>query len=91
MIYFLGDVHGNFEHVRKSVLAERLDAIVFLGDIEAQQPFELEIAPQLAAGIDVRWIRGNHDTDTKANWENLAGTIPLNIDGQVVEIAGMGE
>lgn len=88
MIYFLGDVHGNFEHVRKSALAERPDAVVFLGDIEAQQPFELEIAPLLAAGIDVRWIHGNHDTDTKANWENLAGTMPLNIDGQVVEIAG---
>jgi predicted phosphodiesterase len=89
MIYFLGDVHGNFEHVRKSALAGRPDAVVFLGDIETQQPFEREIAPLLDAGIDVRWIRGNHDTDTKANWDNLAGAMPLNIDGQVVEVAGL--
>lgn len=90
MIYFLGDVHGNFGHVRKSVLAgRRPEAVLFLGDIDAQRPFMEEIAPLLDAGIDVRWIRGNHDTDTKANWNNLAGAMHLNIDGQVIEMAGV--
>jgi predicted phosphodiesterase len=90
MIYFLGDVHGNFGHVTKSVLAgRRPEAVIFLGDIDAQRPFMEEIAPLLDAGIDVRWIRGNHDTDTKANWNNLAGAMHLNIDGQVIEMAGV--
>jgi predicted phosphodiesterase len=88
MIYFLGDVHGNFEHARERVLADRPQAIIFLGDIEAQRPFELEIAPLLEAGIDVRWIHGNHDSDTRKNWDNLAGAMHLNIDGKVVELAG---
>jgi predicted phosphodiesterase len=89
MIYFLGDVHGNFEHVRKSALAGRPDAVVFLGDIEAQRPLEQEIAPLIEAGIEVRWIHGNHDTDTKANWDNLASVMHLNLDGQVAEVAGL--
>lgn len=90
MIYFLGDVHGHFDHVRKSALAgRRPDALVFLGDIEPARSFMEEIAPLLEAGIEVRWIRGNHDTDTHENWDKLAGAMHLNIDGQVVEIAGL--
>ena len=89
MIYFLGDVHGNFGHVRRQALADRPAAVVFLGDIEAQRPFELEIEPLLQAGIEVRWIRGNHDTDRRENWDNLAATMPLNIDGRVVDIGGL--
>ncbi len=88
MIYFLGDVHGNFAHVRERALADKPQAIVFLGDLDASRPLELEIAPILDAGIEVRWIRGNHDTDTKANWDNLAGVMDLNIDGKVGELAG---
>lgn len=89
MIYFLGDVHGNFEHVCRLALADRPEAVVFLGDIEAQRPFEQEIAPLLKAKIEVRWIRGNHDTDTQKNWINLSGAMPLNIDGRIVELAGL--
>jgi predicted phosphodiesterase len=89
MIYFLGDVHGNFEHVRTAALKDKPSAIVFLGDLEAQRPIAEELAPILALGIDVRWIRGNHDTDTKKNWDNLAGAMPHNIDGKVVDVAGV--
>jgi predicted phosphodiesterase len=89
MIYFFGDVHGNFGHVRERALADKPEAIVLLGDIEPQRPFEQEIAPLLRAGIDVRWIRGNHDTDTSVNWENLSGGMDLNIDGRIVEIGGL--
>jgi len=89
MIYFLGDVHGNFRHVLEHALENKPDAVVFLGDIEAQRPFQQEIAPLLQGGIDVRWIRGNHDTDSHKNWENLASSMELNIDGQVVELCGV--
>jgi predicted phosphodiesterase len=89
MIYFHGDVHGHFRHVREQALQDRPDAVVLLGDLEAQRPLEVELAPIFDAGIAVRWIRGNHDTDTKRNWDNLAGAMNLNIDGQVVELDGV--
>jgi hypothetical protein len=89
-IYFLGDVHGRFDHVTESALAgRRPDAVVFLGNLQPARPFMEEIAPLLDAGIDVRWIRGSHDSDTRENWDKLAGAMHLNIDGQVVEIAGL--
>ena len=45
--------------------------VIFLGDIEAQRPFETEIAPILALGVEVHWIVGNHDTDSEENWRHL--------------------
>lgn len=48
-----------------------------------------EIAPLLDAGIEVRWIRGNHDTDTQLNWGHLADAMHLNIDGKVCELNGI--
>lgn len=89
MIYFLGDIHGDFEHVLRITLADRPTAIVFLGDIEAKRPFEQEIAPLLEAGIDVRWIRGNHDTDNRETWGHLSNAMQYNIDGKIVEIGGL--
>ena len=89
MIYFLGDIHGNISHVMEIVLRDAPKAIVFLGDIQAQRPFELELKPVLDAGIDVRWIRGNHDTDNKPQWDNLAGLMHLNIDGKIVVLDGL--
>lgn len=89
MIYFIGDLHGRFTEVRTRLLADRPQAVVLLGDIEPQRPLADELAPLLDAGIDVRWIHGNHDTDTKANWTQLAGAMHLSIDGQVVDLAGV--
>lgn len=89
MIYFLGDVHGRFDHAIKSALAGRPDAVIFLGDIEPQRPFEEVVAPLLAAGIDVRWIRGNHDTDSRTSWDHLSAAMARNIDGRVIEMAGV--
>ena len=84
-----GCTHGRFDHVKKSALAGRPDAVIFLGDIEPAHPFEAEIAPLVAAGIDVRWIRGNHDTDSRTAWDKLSGAMDRNLDGRVVEVAGV--
>ena len=89
MIYFLGDIHGDFEHVLRFALADRPTAVVFLGDIEAKRPFEQQVAPLLDAGIDVRWIRGNHDTDSMESWGHLENAMQYNIDGKVVELGGL--
>ena len=92
-ILFLGDNHGNFDHIAPAIVSENdagrpVDAVIFLGDIEAKRSFENEIAPILALGVEVYWIQGNHDTDTEENWRNLQESMHRNIGGRVVDIAG---
>lgn len=91
MIYFLGDVHGRFGHVLPAIHVRRDTTanVVFLGDIEASRPFEDEIAPLTEAGIGVWFIHGNHDTDSRASWENLRGSSRRCLNGRVVEIEGV--
>jgi len=94
LIWMLGDVHGNFDHVLEAVKAsgERPAAVIFLGDLECQVPFTQCVALIEAAGIECWAIPGNHDTDSAENYENLWGD-PLfqsrNLHGRVVEIAGV--
>src|SRR3546814_8891455 len=91
MIYFLGDVHGRIDHVLPAI-RPRGDAtatVVFLGDIEAQRPFEEEIRPLTEAGIGVWFIHGNHDTDSQRSWDHLPGSWHRCLDGRVVEIDGV--
>jgi len=49
MIYFLGDVHGQIDHVLPVLLVRKDTAahVVFLGDIDSKRPFEEEIRPLL--------------------------------------------
>jgi len=94
MIYFLGDVHGNFDHILPALQSDvsadgKPKTVIFLGDIEAQQPFEAEIAPLIDAGIDVWFIHGNHDTDTPQNWANLLPSWHRNLHGRIVTIEGL--
>jgi len=94
MIYFLGDVHGNFDHILPALQSDvpadgKPKTVIFLGDIEAQKPFEAEIAPLLNAGIDVWFIHGNHDTDSRQNWANLLPSWQRNLHGRVVTIEGL--
>lgn len=90
MIYFLGDVHGRFRHVIEAVRRDRPDAVVFLGDVQAQRPLHIEIAEILDL-TQVWWIPGNHDTDSDADYDNLFGSelAYRNLHGRVVEIAGL--
>lgn len=89
-ILFLGDTHGRFDHVHRIVREHEPSAIVFLGDIQAQRPFqdELEAIMNLT---EVWWIHGNHDTDSQADYDNLFGSTlrDRNLDGRVVEVAGV--
>ncbi len=94
MILILGDNHGNFDHIAPAIEREHaagnsVEAAIFLGDIEAQRDFELEIAPIEALGVPVYWIVGNHDTDTEENWRHLQNSQHRRIDGKVIEIAGI--
>ncbi len=90
MIYFFGDVHSHFKHVVQVVMEQRPEAIVLLGDIEAQQPLERELEPILGR-TDIWWIPGNHDTDNQKNHDNVfcSALAQGNLHGRVVEIAGL--
>lgn len=62
MIYFPGDIYGSLADGYRHVLPTRPTAVVLLGDIEPSPPFDTKTAPLEAAGIEVYWIRGIHDT-----------------------------
>lgn len=96
MILMFGDVHGQFKHVLPIVQAQKPAAIIFLGDLDLEQPFEKEVADVVNL-TEIYFIHGNHDTDTQNKYEylfnsslanrNLHGRIVL-IDG--VKVAGLG-
>lgn len=89
-IYFCGDVHGSFEHVLATAQRDRPDALIFLGDLEAQWPLEVSLAP-IIGETEVYWVHGNHDTDNQLNFDNVFGSElgSRNLHGRVVEVCGM--
>ena len=88
-LIFFGDPHGDFEPVISTVLRHRPAAIVLLGDIEARQPLQLELAPILDM-TEVWFIHGNHDTDSEASHDHLwaSGLAHRNLHGRVMSVAG---
>lgn len=72
MIWFLGDVHGRFDHVIRLVKLHRPEAVVFLGDLECSLPLDMILRPILEQ-TEIWFIRGNHDIDRPAYWHNLHG------------------
>ena len=94
MIYFLGDVHGQFDHILRFLDKREEDrdapcSLIFLGDIESPHPFEEMIRPFLDLGADVWFIHGNHDTDHNRHWDHLQDSQHRNLDGRVVTIEGL--
>ena len=89
-ILFFGDNHGRFDHIIEAVERDMPDAIILLGDIEAQRPLEVELKPILGKTI-IRFIHGNHDTDSDSDFRNLfeSKLASDNLDGRVEEIAGV--
>ena len=89
-IFFCGDNHGNFRHIVQAVEEHRPDAIVLLGDIQAQRPLEVELG-SIIGKTEIHFIHGNHDTDDKEDYTNLFASelAHLNLHGRVVEVAGV--
>lgn len=89
-IFFCGDNHSHFQHIVRAVQEHKPDAIVLLGDIEAQQPLELELAPILGV-TEIRFIHGNHDTDSEESWRHLTQSqlAHLNLHARVDTVAGV--
>lgn len=66
-ILIYGDPHGEWRPLLRACAEEPPAAIVIVGDCDLELPLRQQIAPVFAAGIRVRWIPGNHDTDS-AEW-----------------------
>ena len=89
-LVFSGDSHSDFKPVIRTVLRDRPKAIVLLGDIQAQRPLQIELAP-IAELTKVWWIPGNHDVDTEGFYDNLWGSALAhrNLHGRVARVAGV--
>lgn len=90
MILMFGDTHAEFSHVRPIVEKENPEAIIFLGDLQAERPLEQELAKVLDL-TEVWFIHGNHDTDSKADHDNLfnSALADKNLHGRIEVIAGL--
>lgn len=89
-LWFAGDLHGDFRALRKMVSEQRPRAVVMLGDIQAPRPLEQELG-SLMEHTEFWFIHGNHDTDFDADYDHLwsSALANRNLDGRVVEIAGV--
>ena len=90
-IWFCGDLHGNFARLNALAVEKRPAAMILLGDLECVEPLDRVLAPILDAGIPLRWIAGNHDSDNDLVFQNslASGLAPLNIHGRVDTVAGV--
>lgn len=75
-ILFAGDPHRNFSPILRACLGLPPGTLILLGDCDCPAPLPAILAPAIEAGWDVRWILGNHDTETEAAFDNLVGAHP---------------
>lgn len=94
-LWFLGDVHGSFNHIAEAILAatERPLGIIFLGDIDIVHKPLREILMPLARNfpaIKLALIHGNHDGGTHESWRCFLDHSPaVHIHGKVIDMAGI--
>jgi hypothetical protein len=83
-----GDPHGDFAPILRACLARSPGTVILVGDCDCPAPLSQVMAPAIAAGWRVRWILGNHDTDTEAMFDRLTGA-EGDIGLRVVTIGGL--
>jgi len=95
-ILFYGDPHGHWKPLFDAVAEERPDAVVLLGDMDLDEPLDAKLAPLIDAGIDVRWIHGNHDSEgptATARHDRLfhagGGLDEVNLTGRIEAVGGL--
>ncbi len=93
VIWFCGDVHGRFGHVVEALevtsLPECPAAVIFLGDLEPQEPLTKIFRRFLDAGVEPYFIHGNHEPVNADVWQNTLDGWHRNIHGRVETIAGV--
>ena len=70
-LVFAGDPHRNFTPILRACAGLPAGTLVLLGDCDLPAPLAEVMAPVLDAGWDVRWILGNHDTESAAAYDHL--------------------
>nr|WP_316642999.1 metallophosphoesterase [uncultured Roseateles sp.] len=94
-VLYVGDPHGCLNHVTQYANDLHASAVVLLGDIQPLRPLHLELEGILER---VWFIHGNHDTDSKQDFEHLwdSKLADRNVHGRVVvlpdgtRLAGLG-
>jgi predicted phosphodiesterase len=87
-ILFAGDPHRNFAPILRACLAHPPGTLILLGDCDLPAPLAQIFAPAIGQGWDVKWILGNHDTETETAYDNLT-TAPGDLGLRVTAIGGV--
>lgn len=90
-VLFAGDPHGNFRPIVTAALKDKPKAVVLLGDHDLEVPLDQEMKLVVQAGIEVWWIRGNHDAD-REGWHDFlfqSALADFDLNGRVVDIGGL--
>jgi len=87
-LVFAGDPPRHFAPILRACAALPPGTLVLLGDCDLPAPLAQVMAPVLSAGWDVRWILGNHDTETEAAFDHLTGAAG-DIGLHVAELCGL--
>jgi Calcineurin-like phosphoesterase len=73
-ILFAGDPHRNFAPIQRACAELAPGTLILVGDCDCPAPLTQVFAREIDHGWDVRWILGNHDTETEAAFDNLTGS-----------------
>ena len=95
-ILFYGDPHEEWRPLERAVLEHRPAAVVILGDCGLDQPLRQKLAAIWDLVPKWKWIIGNHDVESVAEYEFLVDDYPegdlggtwAQLDGHIV--AGLG-
>ncbi len=91
-----GDPHGEWRPLLAACQDEPPEAVILIGDCGLDVPLRKQLERVFGAGIDVKWIPGNHDTDTPEDYDRLWGDHPegnlhaRSFSAAGIEIAGLG-
>lgn len=70
-VLFSGDPHRNFAPILRACAASPPGTLILVGDCDCPAPLNHMLAPAIECGWTVRWIMGNHDTETESAYDNL--------------------
>jgi predicted phosphodiesterase len=87
-ILFAGDPHRNFAPILRACAARPPGTLILLGDCDLPAPLREVFAPSIRQGWDLRWILGNHDTETEVSYDNLTNS-PGDLGLRVTTIGGL--
>lgn len=87
-LLFGGDPHRNVAPILRACLDLPPGTLILVGDCDCPAPLPQLFAPAIARGWQIRWIIGNHDTETEQAYDNLT-TADGDLGLSVALIAGL--